>query len=170
MGPGSLLFVESLPLNPSIPTVPVVFIPGISNVIVSASREQSRIILGFMKNVTRSFPNHHEYRYTDTPAKCWCVHEPSGTEVRVLSSSGKTAMGLTNYKLIWADEPAAWETRGGALMFDALRTSLGKQPDQRLLIVGTRAPADSTSWWLKLLDAGTFDWNPCPASTSRPGR
>ena len=39
-------------------------------------------------------------------------------------------------------------------MFDALRQSLGKMPNQRLLLIGTRAPAPDGSWWPDLLDAG----------------
>ena len=44
------------------------------------------------------------------------------------------------------DEPGAWETTGGTLMWDALRTGQGK-PDSplRLLFIGTLAPAES---WL----------------------
>ena len=42
-------------------------------------------------------------------------------------------------------------------MFDALRQALGKLEDQRLLLIGTRAPAEPGSWWLNLLDAGSDD-------------
>ena len=40
-------------------------------------------------------------------------------------------------------------------MWDALRTSLGKLAGQRLIFVGTRAPAAPDSWWPALLDAGS---------------
>ena len=49
------------------------------------------------------------------------------------------------------------DTRGGALMWDALRQSLGKRPDQRLLMIGTRAPGDPNGWWCNLLAAGSGD-------------
>ena len=64
-------------------------------------------------------------------------------------------MGLENFSAIFADEPAAWESRNGAVMWDAIRTSLGKRPGQRLLLIGTRAPAEAGSWWPELLDAGS---------------
>ena len=64
-------------------------------------------------------------------------------------------MGLANFSTIFADEPGAWEARGGALMWDALRTSLGKQDGQRLVLIGTRAPAEPDSWWPTLLDTGS---------------
>ena len=40
-------------------------------------------------------------------------------------------------------------------MFSALRTSLGKRPQQRLLLIGTRMPARPGSWWLDLVDGGS---------------
>ena len=42
-------------------------------------------------------------------------------------------------------------------MWDALRQSLGKRPDQRLLMIGTRAPGDPNGWWCNLLEAGSGD-------------
>ena len=63
-------------------------------------------------------------------------------------------MGLANYSTIFADEPGSFENRGGTLMYHALRQSIGKRPGQRLIIVGTRAPAEPGNWWPQLLDAG----------------
>ena len=40
-------------------------------------------------------------------------------------------------------------------MWDALRGSLGKLPGQRLVLIGTRAPAETASWWPSLLDGGS---------------
>ena len=77
------------------------------------------------------------------------------TKLRVLSSSGKRAMGLSQFSTIYADEPGSWESRGGALMWDALRQSLGKREGQRLFLIGTRAPAEPANWWPELLDAGS---------------
>ena len=83
------------------------------------------------------------------------THKLTGTRLRILSSSGRRAMGLEGFSTIFADEPAAWETRGGGLMFDALRQSLGKRPDQRLVLIGTRSPAEPGSWWPNLIDGGS---------------
>ena len=96
-----------------------------------------------------------EFRFLDSGQRLQTTHKSTGTKLRVLSSSGKRAMGLANFSTIYADEPAAWEARGGALMFDALRTSLGKLPGQRLILIGTRAPAEPDGWWPSLLDAGS---------------
>ena len=40
-------------------------------------------------------------------------------------------------------------------MWNALRQSLGKRPGQRLILIGTRAPAEATGWWPALIDAGS---------------
>ena len=40
-------------------------------------------------------------------------------------------------------------------MWDALRTSLGKRSGERLVLIGTRAPAEPGSWWPSLLDGGS---------------
>ena len=75
----------------------------------------------------------------------------------MLSSSGKRALGLSQFSMIIADEPASWEERGGRLLFDAVRQSLGKLPHQRVLLIGTRAPSPDDGWWPELLDAGSGD-------------
>ena len=126
---------------------------GIEVLGVSASLAQSRIVLGFVKEALA--PWRAFYRTMDSTSRLEILHKPTGTRLRILSSSGKRAMGLSQFSLIVADEPASWETRGGALMYDALRQSLGKLPGQRLFMIGTRAPAEPGNWWPELLDAGS---------------
>ena len=95
-----------------------------------------------------------EYRWLDSSQRLTVTHKASRARLRILSSSGKRAMGLVGFSTIFADEPGAWEERGGALMRDALRTSLGKQPERRLIRIGTRTPAADGSWWPTVLDTG----------------
>ena len=64
-------------------------------------------------------------------------------------------MGLANFTRIFGDEPGAWEARAGQLLWDALRTSLGKLPGQCVLLAGTRSPSAAGSWWPELLDGGS---------------
>ena len=45
----------------------------------------------------------------------------------------------------------------GAHVGRASPESLGKIPDQRLLMIGTRAPGDPNGWWCNLLAAGSGD-------------
>ena len=120
---------------------------------LSASLEQSRIILGFVREALDDVVN--DYRWLDSGQRLAVTHKVTGTKLRVLSSSGKRAMGLSQFHSIYADEPGSYEVRGGALMFDALRQSLGKRPGQRLVLIGTRAPSEDGSWWPSLLDGGS---------------
>ena len=129
------------------------FEPGREVLGVSASLEQSRIMLAFCREALGG--REGEYRWLDSGQRLAVTHKASGSKFRILSSSGKRAMGLAGFSTIYADEPGAWEARGGALMWDALRTSLGKLRGQRFLLIGTRAPAEPDSWWPALLDAGS---------------
>ena len=85
--------------------------PGIETLVVSGSLEQSRIVLGFVREALADVED--DYRWLDSGQRLACTHKATGTKLRVLSSSGKRAMGLVNYSTIYADEPAAWEVRGG---------------------------------------------------------
>ena len=141
--------LAALGLRPGSP----LFQLGIETLVVSASLEQSRIILGFVREALEDV--HDDYRWLDSGQRLAVTHKDSGTKLRVLSSSGKRAMGLSQFHTIYADEPGSYEVRGGALMWDALRQSLGKLPGQRLVLIGTRAPAEDGSWWPSLLDGGS---------------
>ena len=120
---------------------------------VSASLEQSRVLLGFVREALAD--REDDYRWLDSGQRLTVTHKATRTRLRILSSSGKRAMGLSQFSTIYADEPGSWEHRGGALMWDALRQSLGKRPGQRLFLIGTRAPAEEGSWWPGLLDGGS---------------
>lgn len=122
---------------------------------VSASLEQSRILLGFVRGALALQGREDDYRWLDSGQRLACTHKATGTKLRILSSSGKRAMGLAQFSTIYADEPGSWEVRGGQLMYDALRQSLGKRPGQRLMLFGTRAPSEPGSWWPSLLDGGS---------------
>ena len=141
--------LAALGLRPGSP----LFQPGIETLVVSASLEQSRIILGFVREALDDVLD--DYRFLDSGQRLAVTHKMTMTKLRVLSSSGKRAMGLSQFHTIYADEPGSYEIRGGALMFDALRQSLGKLPGQRLCMIGTRSPAEEASWWPSLLDGGS---------------
>ena len=127
--------------------------PRIETLAVSASLEQSRVLLGFVREALGE-RGEVDYRWLDSGQRLACTHKATGTRLRILSSSAKRAMGLSQFGVIVADEPGAWETRGGRLMYDALRQSLGKREGQRVVLIGTRAPAEPGTWWPELLEAG----------------
>ena len=141
--------LAALAITPGSPT----FERGIEVLAVSASLEQSRVLLTFVREALAD--DYDDYRWLDSGQRLAVTHKATGTKLRVLSSSGKRAMGLSQFSTIFADEPGSWEVRGGQLMWDALRQSLGKRVGQRLLLIGTRAPAEAGSWWPSLLDGGS---------------
>ena len=125
------------------------YVRGLETLMVSASLEQSRVLVGFLRQVLGDDPH---YSFVDSSQRLQVKNKSTGARFRVLSSSGKRAMGLANFTRIFGDEPGAWEARSGQLLWDALRTSLGKLPNQSVLLAGTRSPAAVGSWWPELLD------------------
>ena len=93
-----------------------------------------------------------------------------GAIVRVVSASGKRALGLgAGQRAIIADEPSAWEARSGSLMFSALKSSAGKRPDFRVIILGTLSPAVSGSWWPELVAGGSHERTYVQVHEAAPG-
>ena len=126
------------------------FRPGSESVLLASSLEQARTCFGFL----RAFVGEDGFRYQDSGQRVSCTHVASRTRVRVASSDAKRAFGLGAFTpLIVGDEPAAWQERGGALMYDALETSGGKS-STRFILIGTRAPAPPGNWWRTLVDHG----------------
>lgn len=145
----TLAQVAALALRPGTP----LWEPRVECLGVSGSLEQSRVLFNFVREALADVEG--DYRWLDSGQRLACTHRATGTKLRILSSSGKRAMGLAQFSTIFADEPGSWEARGGALMWDALRQSLGKRDGQRLLLIGTRAPAEPGTWWPELLDGGS---------------
>ena len=143
--------LAALSISPGSPT----FESGIEALAVAASLEQSRVLLSFVREALDDLDVYDDYRWLDSGQRLAVTHKKTGTKLRILSSSGKRAMGLAQFHTIFADEPGSWEVRGGELMYDALRQSLGKRAGQRLFLIGTRAPAEDGSWWPSLLDGGS---------------
>ena len=124
---------------------------GLETVVVAASMRQARIMWRFAK---ACLPE-DGYRWLDSANHLGCTHKATGQVAYATSSSGKAAMGLSQFGTIFFDEPAALEARNGALLYDAVRQSLGKVEGQRLVMLGARAPAEPGSWWPDLLDGGS---------------
>ena len=85
----------------------------------------------------------------DTPQRAAIVHKPSGAAVRCIGSDPKRAHGLAP-TLILADEPAQWEANRADKMIAALRTSMGKIPNARLIALGTQ-PDNPDNWFARML-------------------
>ena len=120
----------------------------------AASIEQARLVYRFIR---AELEETGEYSFIDSTTRIGITHKASNTRLRVLSSNGKTAMGIVNCPLLVADEPGSWETNGGTLMYDAITTALGKpNSPMRTVFIGTLAPAMS-GWWHDLIADGSVD-------------
>ena len=127
-------------------------VSGSEYLLCAASLEQARLCYRFIRAAIEPTGS---YRFIDSTTRLGIVHLESNTRLRVLSSNGKTAMGIVGTPLLVADEPGSWEVTGGTLMFDAIVTALGK-PDSpmKVIFIGTLAPSTS-GWWHDLIADGS---------------
>ena len=124
---------------------------GAEFLLCAASIEQARTVFKFVRPELEARGG---YRFIDSTTRLG-ITGPGNTKLRVLSSNGKTAMGIVGCPLLVADEPGSWEVNGGQLMHDAIQTAQGK-PGSPLKVVylGTLAPARS-GWWHELVQGGS---------------
>ena len=133
-------------------------VPGAEYLLCAGSIEQARLCFRFLRaDLEESYPN--EYRFIDSVTRIGAVHKKSNTRLRVLSSNGKTGMGIVGCPLLVADEPGSWEVVGGQLMNDAIQTAQGKPGSpMKVVYIGTLAPATS-GWWHELIEDGSHASN-----------
>ena len=138
-------------LDPSGP----LFVPGAENVLMAGSTDQARFVFEAIRERLR---DDAAFKVADSFSQMRIRHRDSGTSVRVISSRAKTALGIRSARLIVGDEPASWDARQGAAMYDAIVTSAGKV-QQTALLIGTRSapglPADPRGWWPRLVASGS---------------
>ena len=128
------------------------FVQGAEYLLCAASIEQARLCYRFIR---ADLEPSGQYRFIDSVTRLGIVHKSTNTRLRVLSSNGKTAMGIVNCPLLVADEPGSWEVTGGQLMNDAIETAIGKpNSDMKVIYIGTLAPATG-GWWHDLVESGT---------------
>ena len=127
-------------------------VPGAEYLLCAASIEQARLCFRFIR---AEIEGDTAYSIVDSTTRLGITHKPSNTRLRVLSSNGKTAMGIVNCPILVADEPGSWEVVGGTLMYDAIVTALGKPGSpMRAVFIGTLAPS-LDGWWHNLVEDGT---------------
>ena len=118
----------------------------------AGSIEQARLVYRFIR---ANLEPKGGYSFIDSATRIGITHLQSNTRLRVLSSNGKTAMGIVGTPLLVADEPGSWEVAGGTLMHDAISTAMGKpNSHMKVVYIGTLAPA-SSGWWHDLVQRGT---------------
>ena len=129
--------------------------PGKEYVSVAGSIEQARLVYSFIR---ADLEPSGQFSWIDSTTRLGATHRPTNTKLRIISSNGKTAMGLVNVPLVVADEPGSWEINGGNLMWDALTGAQGKAGSPlKIIIIGTLAPAATGAghWWWDLIHDGT---------------
>ena len=122
-------------------------VPGAEVLLVAASVEQARICFRVVRD---ELEPRGGYRFIDSTLRVGITHVSTNTRLRVLSSSGKTAMGILGCPLLVADEPGCYENHAGQLMHDAITTAQGKPGSAlRVLLIGTLAPMAVVPghWW-----------------------
>ena len=131
----------------------VLFRPGTESVLCAASMEQARVVFRFARAMLAEGAG--GYRFQDAGHRIGILHPATNTRLRVISSSGKRAMGLVDCPWVIGDEPGSWEVNAGTLMHDAIETAKGKPGSPlRAIYIGTLAPA-TAGWWHSLVDKGS---------------
>ena len=130
----------------------VLHVPGSEYLLCAGSIEQARLCYRFVRTALEPTG---EYRFIDSATRIGITHLASNTRLRVLSSKGKTAMGVVGCPLLVADEPGSWETIGGELLHTAIQGAQGKPGSaMRVMYVGTVAPSRS-GWFHDLVERGS---------------
>lgn len=121
---------------------------------VASSFAQAKIVFGHVLAflADEMAENPRDWHIVDNMARASILHKPTGSELRAIASDPRRMHGLAP-SLILADEPAQWETNKSNKALAALVTGMGKQPDARMIAIGTR-PADPQHWFQKWLDGG----------------
>ena len=124
--------------------------PGKEYLLISGSIGQSRHVFTAMLD----FIDKEQYSIAQNIRELKATHKKSKATVLTLSSNAKTSMGLgLNNPLICCDEPGAWDVNKGYLMWQSLKTCIGKPgSDTKLIFIGTIAPSHR-GWWPDLVES-----------------
>ena len=126
--------------------------PGKEYILLAGSIEQARLCY---RPLREYLGPRGGYRFIDSVTRLGITDRRDNTKLRVLSSSGRTAMGIVGCPLLVADEPGSWQTVGGELMHSALQTAQGKPGSRlRIIYIGTLAPSRA-GWWHDMVARGS---------------
>ncbi len=85
------------------------------------------------------------------------VEFPWGSNLTAVAGIGGALHGL-RFKCAIIDEPANFPNTRGQRVFNALKTGLGKTPDSKLIVCGTRPADDPGHWFEELLSDSGLSW------------
>ena len=130
--------------------------------LVASSLNQARIAYQHIKHFARERmdednggPNkRYPWQTIDNTHHVQITYAPDDTVLRCIGSDAKRAHGMAPHMII-CDEPAKWVS-GGREMWAALKTSMGKQIDPKVLNIGT-FPDTEDHWFAELFANPTPD-------------
>ena len=124
--------------------------------VVGASFRGARIIFRHvLAMLADELADRDTWRVLDSTTALSIEHRPTGAMLEALGSDPRRAHGFAP-SLAILDEPSQWQPNASARMYSAIRTARGKQPDARILAIGTAPAAESgESWWSRLLEKGS---------------
>lgn len=129
--------------------------PGHEYLLVASSLDQSSYVYSPLRRYLEE-RSPGEYRFVQSQTRVGIVHKATNTRLRVLSSSGKTSMGIVGCPLLVYDEPAShMSVAGGELLWDSIRTAQGKPGSKmRVILIGTLWP-QTRGWYVDLVQRGS---------------
>ena len=140
--------------------------PHAETVAVASSFEQARIIfrhcLAFLEPTIAL--DRQRWKIWDSAQLARIEDVDTHATVRCIASDPRRAHGLAP-NIVLADEPAQWAPARSEAMLAALRTSMGKIENARLIALGTRSE-DEDHWFERMLADGGCDFN--MSFTARP--
>ena len=114
-------------------------------VIVAASFEQAKIIFQTVLNTLKAVASpeiiKEKLRVIDSTNNASITNRETGLRVKVIGNDPDKAHGIKAV-LFLCDEPAKWPG-GGRKMWAAIKTSQGKIPNNKIILLGTSADSDS---------------------------
>ena len=121
-------------------------------VCVASSFDQSRVIFEDIHHYlagSYDLGDRKRWRVQDSANRATIEWRSTGARVRCIGSDPARAHGLRP-ALVLADEPAQWDPGKADRMLAALTTSLGKVPNSKLFVLGTR-PSDDNHFFSRML-------------------
>ena len=117
---------------------------------ISATYKQASILLGDVIAQSDDYKDRKLYKTADSHASCRIDCKSTGKVIQAISSKPTSAHGFRPSIIVW-DEPAQASQNERQNLYDVLITGLGKNPHQKMILIGTTA-ADSTHFFEKWLN------------------
>ena len=132
-------------------------VPRGQTIVAASSLNQSRIlndhVRAFLEATHGPLTRANGWRAVNSPNMVSITRLETGAEMRAIAADPARAHGLAP-SLILADEPAQWPRSFGPRLWAALQTGLGKQPDSRAILLGTRPVTGAGHFFEALLEDG----------------